>query len=198
MKKNLKDAVLLKALPDVPFDGWTEDVLTRACQRLRLSPAQKNKLFPDGVTDLVCYFSTWATEQMRLKMKKMPLAKMRIHERVTAGVRTRLEILTPHKEAGRMAFNFLMKPTHGKKLPQLVWHAADVIWNIAGDTSTDYNRYTKRLLLSGVLSSTTLYWFNDDSAGHENTWVFLSRRIENVLKIGKLIGQIKSIKEKYA
>lgn len=198
MKKNTKDAVLLKALPDVPFDGWTDDLLDAACRKARVTAAQKQKLFPDGVVDLVCHFSTWATEEMRQKMKKMPLQKMRTHERVTAGVRARLDVLAPHKEAGRQAFSFLMKPTQGARLPKLIWHAADVIWDMAGDTSTDYNRYTKRLLLSGVLSSTTLYWFNDDSAGNTKTWDFLDRRIQNVLKAGKLIGQLKSIKEKYA
>ena len=60
---------------------------------------------------------------------------------------------------------------------------------MAGDRATDYNYYTKRLLLAGVLSSTTLFWLNDRSEGHEATWAFLERRIDEVLKVGGRLGK---------
>jgi hypothetical protein len=36
---------------------------------------------------------------------------------------------------------------------RLLWEAADAIWRWAGDTATDENHYTKRLILSGVIAS---------------------------------------------
>ena len=52
-----------------------------------------------------------------------------------------------------------------------------------GDTSDDVNWYTKRLSLSGVISSTVLYWLGDTSDGPPKTWAFLDRRIGDVMRI---------------
>ncbi len=105
------------------------------------------------------------------------------------------------REAVRAALTFLALPPRNIHLPKCVWATADKIWRAAGDTATDYNHYTKRILLSGVLSATTLYWLNDDSAKKEKTWAFLDRRIDNVLKIGQgmnqVIGKLKNKKESH-
>jgi ubiquinone biosynthesis protein COQ9 len=58
--------------------------------------------------------------------------------------------------------------------------------------SSDFNFYTKRLLLAGVYSSTLLFWLDDDSIGHEATAAFMARRIEDVMKIEKAKYQIKN------
>nr|MDJ0982739.1 COQ9 family protein [Kiloniellales bacterium] len=51
-----------------------------------------------------------------------------------------------------------------------------------------------RLLLSGVYSSTLLFWLNDESEDFAETWAFLSRRIDEVLKIGGNLGKgVKSL-----
>jgi ubiquinone biosynthesis protein COQ9 len=61
-----------------------------------------------------------------------------------------------------------------------------MIWRAIGDTSTDFNFYTKRGLLSGVLTSTMIYWFGDNSEGNDETWKFLDRRIADVMQIEKV------------
>ncbi len=49
------------------------------------------------------------------------------------------------------------------------WRSADLMWRLAGDTATDYNHYTKRLILSGVYGSTLLVWLDDQSEGWMET-----------------------------
>ncbi len=88
----------------------------------------------------------------------------------------------------------------------MVWQTADVIWNWAGDEAEDYNHYTKRILLSGVITATTVRWLNDKSENHHETHEFLDRRINNVLKLGQgagkilgpILGQFKNLKKKKA
>jgi ubiquinone biosynthesis protein COQ9 len=75
---------------------------------------------------------------------------------------------------------------HAADGAKLIWGTADHIWNALGDTSRDYNWYTKRATLSAVYSSTALYWLGDDSPDHMATWAFLDRRIEDVMQIEKL------------
>lgn len=194
-KSSLQDRILEAALPDVAFDGWSEELLARVQKKLRLEDADIDAALPGGVSDLVAHFSVWADARMLEKLPAKKLEPLKIRERVALCVRTRLEILTPHKQAVAAALSFCAAPPRSFQLPKAVWQTADAIWRACGDTATDYNHYTKRILLSGVLTSTTLYWLNDRSAGGEKSWAFLARRIDNVLKLGAAIGKLKPKKD---
>jgi ubiquinone biosynthesis protein COQ9 len=63
------------------------------------------------------------------------------------------------------------------------------MWRLAGDTSTDYNHYTKRMTLGAVYSSTLLTWLNDESDGWTETAAFLDRRIDDVMRFEKAKAQ---------
>ncbi|MGB4826204.1 MAG: COQ9 family protein, partial [Paracoccaceae bacterium] len=76
-------------------------------------------------------------------------------------------------------------PLHGPDGARAIWGTADAIWVALGDTSEDINWYSKRASLSAVYGATVLYWLGDDSTGHEATWDFLDRRIENVMQFEK-------------
>lgn len=187
----IKAAILEAALPDIPFDGWSMAVLERAAEKSGHKKAMAASVFPAGAHDAAAYFSRWADEKTitALSAQAQPA---RVRDKITQGVRTRLEILTPHKEAERLAIALWMRPFRKAQGAKLVWKTADAIWNWAGDTATDYNRYTKRGLLSGVLTATTLFWLTDTSRGHADSWAFLDRRIEDVMRIGKIVGRRKT------
>ena len=84
-------------------------------------------------------------------------------------------------------------PRNIRKATQYLWRAADTVWTAAGDTSTDYNRYTKRLLLIVVMKTTLSFWLNDHSPECAETWAFLDRRLDDVMKVGKGISVIKTV-----
>ena len=84
-------------------------------------------------------------------------------------------------------------PRNIRKSTNYLWQAADTVWIAAGDTSTDYNRYTKRLLLIAVMKSTLSFWLNDTSVDYSATWAFLDRRINDVMRIGKGINVVKTV-----
>ena len=62
----------------------------------------------------------------------------------------------------------------------------NAIWVAIGDTSTDYNFYTKRATLAGVFGAVLTFWFSDESEGFAETWSFLDRRIADVMQIEKI------------
>lgn len=66
---------------------------------------------------------------------------------------------------------------------QVLYKTLDEIWYLAGDTSTDFNFYTKRALLAPVFTSTVLFWLDDKSEDQKDTLAFLERRLKDVLKI---------------
>lgn len=186
-----KTDLLLAVLRDVPFDGWTAGVFDKAAGRLKISKTDAYRIFPRGITDVALYLSEWADTEMLKKLTPGKMKDLRVRDKITLGVRKRLEILAPHREAARNALKILSFPPASFMLTKSVWTTADKIWQAAGDTATDYNHYTKRLLLSGVLSATTLYWLNDRSEGLEKTWTFLDRRISNVLTLGQALSKVR-------
>lgn len=188
----IKNRIIEAALPNIAFDGWTMATLTKAAIEAGYSQAMVISVFPAGEKDAIRHFSTMADEWMVHALKGTNPVSLRVRDRVTLAVRKRLEALESYKEAEKLAVAYWMRPFRKFEGVKLVWKTADVIWQWAGDTATDYNRYTKRGLLSGVLTSTLLYWMGDTSENHRDTWEFLDRRIENVMTIGKIAGKLKT------
>ncbi len=189
-RRRLLDATL----NHVPFDGWTMTALQRAAADLDLDAATAVNAFPGGAAELIAFHSAEADRRMLDALQPLDLPGMRVRDRIAAAVRLRLEQNTAHREAIRRALAFLALPQNGPLGLKCLYRTVDAMWYAAGDTSTDYNFYTKRLLLSGVYSSTLLFWLNDESEDFAETWAFLSRRIDEVLKIGGNLGKgVKSL-----
>ena len=184
-----RDALMLAILPHVAFDGWSQSAIRAGAEDAGIEPAVAFNSFPGGAADLIAHFSAWADRRMLETLEKQDLAAMRVSERVAAGVRCRLELLTPHREALRRGLAFLALPPQAPLGLKCLYRTVDAIWYAAGDTATDYNFYRKRGLLAGVYSSTLLYWLNDKSEGFADSWAFLDRRIAEVLKIGGRLGK---------
>lgn len=187
----IKDKIIETALLDVPFDGWTMNVLKKAAHDAGFGQGMVLSVFPQGVKDAIRHFALMADEAMIERLSAIDPQSLKIRERVAEAVWARLLFLSEHKEAERLAVAYWARPFRKWDGIKIVWNTADRIWDWAGDTATDYNRYTKRGLLSGVIGSTTLYWLNDQSKDHADSRAFLDRRIENVMGIGKIVGKLK-------
>lgn len=183
-----KDAVLSALLPEVPFDGWTTTAMRAAAARAKLVPGEVEALFPAGPRDAVAWFSRWADRETLAALKSRRRQRMRTSELVALGVKTRLGILLPHREAVRRALSLLALPQNLPLGAKLLYEAVDTIWHAAGDASTDFNFYTKRGLLAGVYASTTLYWLDDRSDGMAASEEFLGRRLADTLALSRLRG----------
>lgn len=183
---DLRERILDALLPHVAFDGWTEKALAEAASRLGLDEAQSRMAFPRGIADAITHFSHRADDEAEARIAQADLKAMKVRERVAFAVRTRIEVIAAHREAARRGAALFALPQHAIDGAACVYRTCDMIWRAIGDTSTDFNFYTKRGLLSGVFTSTMLYWFSDSSEGSSETWKFLGRRIADVMQIEKV------------
>lgn len=181
----------MAALADVPFDGWCWDVIEKSALRLGYDKETVRRVFSDKLSNVLRYFSIWADRQMLAALEGVNIDNMRVRDRIRLAIQTRLEVLEPYKESVRAASVYWFSPFRKITAGKMVWQSADKIWNWAGDRATNYNHYTKRALLSGVITTTMVAWLNDNSSNHQETLAFLDRRIDNVLGIGKFIGKFK-------
>ena len=177
------------ALPEVAFDGWSQAVLERAIAETGVDAGLARLAFPRGGVDLALGFHRLMDQRLEETLDPADLAAMRIRDRITHCVRRRIALIGGEREAVRRAAAMFALPHYAPEGARLVWETSDLIWRLCGDNATDYNWYTKRAILSGVYSSTVLYWLGDQSPGAQATWDFLDRRIENVMQFEKAKAQ---------
>jgi len=189
--QQMREAVLAAALPHAAFDGFTDSLLQKAGGEAGVGKADLARLFENGALSLVEFFSTHTDAEMEKRLAGMDLKAMKIRARIAAAVKTRLAILKPHKEAARRAAAMLALPMHAALGAKLMYQTVDAMWRATGDTSTDFNFYTKRGILAGVYGSTAVRWFNDTSEDEKPTDDFLAARIENVMQFEKFKAKAK-------
>jgi ubiquinone biosynthesis protein COQ9 len=189
--EELKAAVLEAALGYSVEDGFTDRTVTRAGTDAGVGCEMMLHLFPQGPASLVEFYSEQNDAEMERLLAKEKLSEMKVRDRIAAAVLTRLEILKAHKEAARRAAAFLMLPMNAALGASLLYRTVDAMWRAVGDTSTDFNFYTKRAILVGVYSATLMRWFNDAGEDGAATREFLSARIENVMQFEKFKAEVR-------
>ena len=184
-RDRLADAVSAEAV----FSGFSQAALNAAGERLGLPRGEAERLFPGGPLGALSYISERADARTVESLEKAGVEQMKIRDRIRTAVRLRIETHGDPKEAVRRGLALLALPLNAPLGLKLLYRTVDAIWYAAGDTSADFNFYTKRATLAGVFSSTLFYWLNDRSEGSEATWAFLDRRIDDVMRFEKFKGQ---------
>ena len=198
MSENLidtrRDQLIENMLPNVPIDGWTWLALETGATNIGFKKGDARRIFINDLGATADHFALWSDRRMLTQLKDIDLESMRIRDRIYTCVKIRLKINAKHKEAMRRLLSFLALPQNVGIASKLAWRTCSEMWYVSGDNSTDWNYYSKRALLASVYSSTILYWMVDDGNGSGDfpeTWSFLERRIDGVLKTFGLPGQIK-------
>ena len=188
---DVRRAVCDEALPRVETLGWSDALLAQSGQAAGVEAAMLRLAFPDGARDVLQYASQEQDLALIRILQNTDLQDMKIRDRITFAVRTRIENMSDHKASVRRTLAFLSLPQNASLGAKLLYGTLDSIWHGIGDTSTDFNFYTKRATLAGVYSSTLLFWLGDDSADCAETWAFLDRRIAGVMQFEKFKGQMR-------
>lgn len=183
---NAREALLLATLPHVAFDGWTQTALQAGARDSGLPSEEVARLFPGGAAEAVAAFSDWADRQMELAVAAADLSEARHSEKIAFAVCARLEALDPWREAVRRSVAFLALAPNVPTGLRMLYRTVDAMWYAVGDRSVDFSFYTKRALLAGVVSATTLFWLDDPSEDSKETRAFLDRRLADVMAIPKV------------
>lgn len=194
---SIRRAILEEALKSAPFEGWTPKLLTHASAAAGYDPLMHRRAFPGGVVEALDYFIAEADREMLEAVRTETLSALKIRERIALLIRTRLERQLPRREAIRRAIAVYLLPGNAPHLLKTLHRTVDAMWIAAGDQSTDFNWYTKRLLLAKVYGATLTIWLRDNSEGQKDTWEFLDRRIAAVLAAGRTIGKAKEKAEEF-
>lgn len=180
--ERIRDRLALAVGENAVFDGWCRAAVDSAAAQLGLELAQARLAFPKSAAGMVEAYIRGVDRQMEQQLPPERLSTMKIRERIRALVWTRIEIMRPAREAVRSGLSILAMPHNAPTGLRAGWRSSDLMWRLAGDTSTDFNHYTKRMTLGAVYTSTLLAWLDDSSEGWADTAAFLDRRIDDVMR----------------
>lgn len=180
--EKLRHQLALAVGENAVFDGWTRQAVDSAARELGIDVVQARLAIPKTQVGMIEIYiqevdralEAWFTLERRQGMK--------IREMIRSLVWRRLEIMEPAREAVRRAISILAMPQNVPLALRLSWRTADLMWRIAGDSSTDFNHYTKRMTLGAVYGSTLLIWLDDRNENWAETAAFLDRRIDGVIR----------------
>lgn len=178
----MEQTVLDAALGLAPRLGWNSRMVRAACEACGLSLGDEELLLPNGARDLAALLSRRHDDRALAALAEVEAKSLKMRERIAAAVSARMEAGAADLEASRRCAAFLALPTNADLGLKLAWESADQLWHWAGDTATDWNHYSKRTILSGILvPALTLRFFD----GRDAADAFVAARIENVMAFEK-------------
>src|SRR6478735_7799905 len=163
--QEIRDKLALSIGENAVFDGWNQAAVDSAAAQSGIDQAQARLAVPKDQSGKIDLYIRAVDRELEAWFTPERLQDLKIREKIRGLVWKRLEIMAPAREAVRRALSILAMPQNVPAGLTAGWRTADVMWRISGDTSTDFNHYTKRLMLSGVYASTLLVWLDDQSEG---------------------------------
>ena len=189
----IKKDLLSDALEYVPFYGWSQLTIKELVSKKKYNIEEIDSFFPRGGVDLALFFHQMGDELMVKELISTDFSKSRIRDRIAAAINLRLNIALEHRLSVKKSLGLFSTPMYIHDGSQAIWYTADKIWIAIGDKSYDINFYSKRIILSAVYSACLLYWLDDESQDFVDSREFIKRRIDNVMFIEKLKGQLRKL-----
>ncbi|MEI9905627.1 MAG: hypothetical protein WDN06_18035 [Asticcacaulis sp.] len=85
---------------------------------------------------------------------------MKIREKIGYLLNLRLDAGAEDDKVARRLTGFFALPHHAALYHRLLWTTADTIWRLAGDKALDENHYSKRVIVSGILTTAMMTRLN--------------------------------------
>ena len=189
--KRLRILKLAKLI--IAKEGLNSNTFETIAAKHNLNINEINLLFPEGNKDLLKYFLEQLNIELQEYCKLIDLIRLPLHKRIRKILLSKIEIMNKEKDFYKKIFLNSLLPNKSVSLPKQLYKSIDQIWYLAGDTSVDFNFYTKRLILAGIYSRVVLFFFNNNNQNElEN---LLDLNLKRVAKIPELKSKINIIKD---
>ncbi len=200
MKKSQNNYLLKKRLEVLKYakifiseKGLNKNSLENISKRYGLNINEIELLFPEGNIDLIKFTLEQLNKELEEYCKKIDLIRLPVHKRIKKVLLSKISLMNKNKLFYRSIFLNLLIPKKNFSLSNQLYNSVDQIWFIAGDSSTDFNFYTKRLILSGIYSRVILFFFNNNN--QEELENILDESLKRVSKIPEIKSKLKIFKD---
>ena len=191
LKKRLE--VLKCAKIFISEKGLNKNSLENISKRYGLNINEIELLFPEGNIDLIKFTFEQLNKELEEYCKKIDLIRLPVHKRIKKVLLSKISLMNKNKLFYRSIFLNLLIPKKNFSLSSQLYNSVDQLWFIAGDSSTDFNFYTKRLILSGIYSRVMLFFFNNNN--QEELENILDESLQRVSRIPEIKSKLKIFKD---
>ena len=188
-----RQVVLRFAKEFVSENGLTKNCLENISKKYGLNADETDLLFPQGNIDLIKFALEQLNNDLEVYCRQIDLIRLPIHKRIRKVLLSKISLMNKDKSFYRSIFLNLLIPKKNFSLSSQLYNSVDQLWFIAGDSSTDFNFYTKRLILSGIYSRVMLFFFNNNN--QEELENILDESLKRVSKIPEIKSKLKIFKD---
>ena len=189
-----RNKILLRLLKNITEYEDLDDALLSTLSQLKINQDKfydiKQDLLPKGLSSLMKELNLIINQTIDKEQKPSRFKNYKINEKIKYFVIRRLMVFQNLVDK-RKFFKKILKPNLIVSSNKTLFKIADEIWFLAGDKSTDYNYYTKRIILMNIYAITFSFFVFDNSKDLERTKKFLDKEISAVLKFGNLKNRLK-------
>ena len=201
--KQIRFVLIRAMLTHVPFDGWTWEAMEQGAKDISFEKKKTSSsrikifkdLFKNGSIDFIDIFSEIIDLEVKENYDLIETKPEKVPEKIKKIIMIRLSLCQKYKEAVRSSIPLTAIPKNAKVSIKILYRTCNSMWRIAGDKSTDFSFYTRRISLAAVYTSTLLFWLNDNSNNNVETEYFLQRRLNDINKISSLKKPLSNVKK---
>ena len=201
--KQIRIDLVRAMLTHVPFDGWTWEAMEQGAIDIGFEKKKTcsirikifKDLFKNGSIDFIDVFSEMVDLEVEDNYNLIKTKPKRVSEKIKKIIIIRLNLCNNYKEAVRSSISLTAIPANTKTSLNILYRTCNSMWRIAGDKSTDFSFYTRRISLAAVYTSTLLFWLNDNSTDNVETELFLDRRLRDINNISSLKNPLANVKK---
>lgn len=186
------------------FEGWSNETLKKSFDNSAIPIEYLSIIFENKIFSAIDFITKSRCEALSSNVKNFSeFENLRHNQKIKYLIISFLEFDTKNKISLKRLVNFYLSPqnilekecgfkalSHGAAQLFMV---ADCMWLLSKDHSTDFNFYSKRLLLSKIILRSLMVYCDDNSADSIITKNFIESQI---IAVSKFSSFKKDIKEK--
>ena len=189
LKKKRKILEALKKI--VSTYGWSQNVNNKLIN-INISSQELAYYFPNGYKDMLKFTLDEINHLLEKKISKINIINLSLNKRIKKILLSRIEILNQDKIFFKKTFNHLLLPQNAKILKKSLYNSVDTMWYLAGDNSTDFNFYTKRIILAGIYVNAIFIFFNKNIDEAE---INIDKNLKKISKFPKIKERFSFLKD---
>ena len=162
----------------VPDLGLNRLSLKAGATAAGFSDGECELIAPNGARDIAAILWRSHDAVLTAPETEAALGAMKIREKIGYLLNLRLDEAARDERLARHIMGFFALPHHAVLYHRLLWDTADTIWRLAGDKALDENHYSKRIIVSGILTTAMMTRL---SQGRDAQLDQIERNIQSVM-----------------
>ncbi len=187
-----KQKILDHFLETCLFEGWNQKALEAAFLKSEIDIKFLPFIFENGCLDIADFFVRMIDAKMQKVTTGIDFGQMKIRDKIKNLVKIRLKINQEYKPQLQKLIHFYLHPKNIGLGLKNSYKTADLMWKIAGDNATDFNFYSKRIILTKVYIRVLFSFVKDESNNYQKTLDLLDKQIEKVMKFAAFKFKVKN------